>query len=62
MRKLDRMEKMAIRMSLRVEGEKLRGLIARSEGNAKRTYTRRFERVENLLSLFAPDITVTVGV
>ncbi len=63
MRKLDKMEMMAIRIALEVERKKLHGFVDMvPDGYNRASYRMRYECVENLLALFAPGTTVTVGV
>ena len=72
MRKLDGMETMAIRIALAAEYEKLARLAdlppkdmaiaLAADGHSRAAYRLRIERIENLLVMFSPGRTVTVGV
>ncbi len=63
MRKLDRMEMLMIRIALEQEFKKLHEFVDLTpDGYSKASYRMRLERAENLIALFAPETTVTVGV
>lgn len=63
MRKLDRMELMAIRIALECEREKMHTFIDMTpDGHSRAAYRMRYERIENLIALLTPGATVTVGV
>ena len=62
MRKLDRMEMMAIRLVLERERERMHTFIdATPDGHSRASYRQRYERIENLIALFAPGTTVSIG-
>ncbi len=63
MRKLDNQEMMALRIALEKEFKNMHRLVdSTPDGYSKASYRMRLERVENLISLFSPGTTVTVGV
>ena len=63
MRKLDKMEMLAIRVALESERQKMHEFIDMTpDGYSRASYRMRYERIENLISLLAPGTTVTVGV
>ena len=63
MRKLDKMEMLAIRVALESERQKMHEFIDMTpDGYSRASYRMRYERIENLIALLAPGTTVTVGV
>jgi len=63
MRKLDNLEMMTVRIALEQERKRLTDLVRQAPDRySQASYRLRQERAENLLALFAPGTTVTVGV